>query len=406
MVELQGIHLETTGLGDELDGARAFGGVGVGAQHLVATVDVDLHGAAIHEHAQVQLAGGQFGVGQWGGAVAAIAVGHGLTIHHHAADLAVISHVGVGTVLSGVNLQTRTLGSGGSQVDGHFDFHGLGVVGDDLLAIHVECDRTMVEGILAQAFHFGDRRGDHVAVIAKGDLARQGELATPAVILHGNRLHERAHPAIDDLTAVHIEGLRGVVVVAAIPQAELGFRLEFAARLPRADHVAGVADVAVHEAAGLGPHGGEANDPLLVAVLVFDGEEVGAFEHEHIRIRVLEEHALVFPADHVLGGEQPHLAALVRRGDTEGHVPDVAGLPDLRVAVVVVDLVGRAVDDHALLGGGGELVIVRQRGHLHLPVAAGVVVAVGPTVAGVVEAKVSVVVDDGRTGEHAVLLLL
>ena len=71
MVELQGIHLETTGLGDELDGARAFGGVGVGAQHLVATVDVDLHGAAIHEHAQVQLAGGQFGVGQWGGAVAA-----------------------------------------------------------------------------------------------------------------------------------------------------------------------------------------------------------------------------------------------------------------------------------------------------------------------------------------------
>mgnify|MGYP000258139741 CR=1 FL=1 len=115
----------------------------------------------------------------------------------------------------------------------------LGVIGDDLLAIHVECDRTMVEGILAQAFHFGDRRGDHVAVIAKGDLARQGELATPAVILHGNRLHERAHPAIDDLTAVHIEGLRGVVVVAAIPQAELGFRLEFAARLPRADHVAG-----------------------------------------------------------------------------------------------------------------------------------------------------------------------
>ena len=62
VVELQGIHLETTGLGDELDGARAFGGVGVGAQHLVATVDVDLHGAAIHEHAQVQLAGGQFGV--------------------------------------------------------------------------------------------------------------------------------------------------------------------------------------------------------------------------------------------------------------------------------------------------------------------------------------------------------
>ena len=130
MVELQGIHLETTGLGDELDGARAFGGVGVGAQHLVATVDVDLHGAAIHEHAQVQLAGGQFGVGQWGGAVAAIAVGHGLTIHHHAADLVVISHVGVGTVLSGVNLQTRTLGSGGSQVDGHFDFHGLGVIGE------------------------------------------------------------------------------------------------------------------------------------------------------------------------------------------------------------------------------------------------------------------------------------
>ena len=53
VVELQGIHLETTGLGDELDGARAFGGVGVGAQHLVATVDVDLHGAAIHEHTQV-----------------------------------------------------------------------------------------------------------------------------------------------------------------------------------------------------------------------------------------------------------------------------------------------------------------------------------------------------------------
>ena len=121
---------------------------------------------------------------------------------------------------------------------------------------------------------------------------------------------------------------------------------------------------------------------------------------------MLEEHALVFPADHVLGGEQPHLAALVRRGDTEGHVPGVAGLPDLRVAVVVVDLVGRAVDDHALLGGGGELVIVRQRGHLHLPVAAGVVVAVGPTVAGVVEAKVAVVVDDGGTGEHAVLLML
>ena len=127
-----------------------------------------------------------------------------------------------------------------------------------------------------------------VAVRAQRDLTRQGQVAAPAVVFHADRRDERAHPAVDDLALAVVEGLRSIVVVAAIPQAELGFRLEGLARRPRADHVAGIVDVAVHEAAGLGTHGGEADDPLLVALCVANGEEVGAFEHEYVRIRVFE----------------------------------------------------------------------------------------------------------------------
>ena len=121
---------------------------------------------------------------------------------------------------------------------------------------------------------------------------------------------------------------------------------------------------------------------------------------------MLEQHLLIGPLDHVVGGEQPHLAALLGRGDTEGHVPLVAGLPDLRVAVVVVHLVGRAINDHTALSGAGQLIVVWFGEHLYLPVAAGVVLAVGPTVAGVVELELAVIADHGGTGEHAVLLLL
>ena len=193
--------------------------------------------------------------------------------------------------------------------------------------------------------------------------------------------------------------------MAPVPQAEFGFGLEPAARLPGADHVAGVVLVAVHEPVRLGTHGGEADDPLLVAVLVLEREEVGAFEHEHVRVGVLEQHGLERPLDHVLGGVQPHLAALVGGGDAVDHVPGIAGLPDLRVAEVPVDLLARAVDDHAELGDMRDLVIVRHGHQLHLPFAAGVVHAVGPAVAGVVEAELAVVADDGRAGEHAVLFL-
>ena len=120
---------------------------------------------------------------------------------------------------------------------------------------------------------------------------------------------------------------------------------------------------------------------------------------------MFEQHTLVGPTNHVIGGEQPHLAALFYGGDTEGHVPLVAGLPDLRVAVVVVDLIERAIDDHAALGGAGQLVVVWFGDHLHLPVAAGVVLAVGPTVAGVVELELAVIADHCGTGEHAVFFL-
>ena len=91
--------------------------------------------------------------------------------------------------------------------------------------------------------------------------------------------------------------------MAAIPQAELGFRLERLARRPRADHVAGVGNVAVHKAGSLGAHGREADNPLLVAFGVLDREEVRAFKHEDVRIRVFEQHALVGPTNHVVGGE-------------------------------------------------------------------------------------------------------
>ena len=83
---------------------------------------------------------------------------------------------------------------------------------------------------------------------------------------------------------------------------------------------------------------------------------------------MLEQHLLIGPLDHVVGGEQPHLAALLGRGDTEGHVPLVAGLPDLRVAVVVVHLVGRAINDHTALSGAGQLIVVWFGEHLHLPI--------------------------------------
>ena len=66
---------------------------------------------------------------------------------------------------------------------------------------------------------------------------------------------------------------------------------------------------------------------------------------------------------------------------------------------MVIHLVGRAVDDHAALGGAGQLVVVGFGEHLHLPVAAGVVVAVGPTVAGVVELELAIVADYRGTGE-------
>ena len=89
-----------------------------------------------------------------------------------------------------------------------------------------------IDGILAQAFHFGHRRGVQVAVGAQRDLTRQGEVAAPAVVLHRNRLDERAHPTVDDLTLAVVERLRRVVIVAAIPQTELGFRLELLARSP------------------------------------------------------------------------------------------------------------------------------------------------------------------------------
>ena len=244
-----------------------------------------------------------------------------------------------------------------------------------------------------------------IAVGAQGDLTRKGQVAAPAVILHRNRLNERAHPAVYDLALAIVEGLRSVIVVAAIPQAKLGFRLERLARGPRADHVAGVGNVAVHETGGLCAHGGEADDPLLIALGVLDREEVRAFKHEDVRIRVFEQHTLVGPTNHVIGGEQPHLAALFCGGDTEGHVPLVSGLPHLRVTVVVVDLIERAIDDHAALGGAGQLVVVWFGDHLHLPVAAGVVDAVGPAVAGVVELELAVIADHCGTGEHAVLFL-
>ena len=244
-----------------------------------------------------------------------------------------------------------------------------------------------------------------IAVGAQGDLTRKGQVAAPAVILHRNRLNERAHPAVYDLALAIVEGLRSVIVVAAIPQTELGFRLERLARGPRADHVAGVGNVAVHETGGLCAHGGEADDPLLIALGVLDREEVRAFKHEDVRIRVFEQHTLVGPTNHVIGGEQPHLAALFYGGDTEGHVPLVSGLPYLRVTVVVVDLIERAIDDHAALGGAGQLVVVWFGDHLHLPVAAGVVDAVGPAVAGVVELELAVIADHCGTGEHAVLFL-
>ena len=91
---------------------------------------------------------------------------------------------------------------------------------------------------------------------------------------------------------------------------------------------------------------------------------------------------------------------------TEGHVPGVAGFPHFRVAIVVRDAVERAIDDHAALGGVGELVVVGLGEHLHLPVAIGVVVPVGPTMPGVVEAQLAVIANHCRTGEHAVFLLL
>ena len=193
--------------------------------------------------------------------------------------------------------------------------------------------------------------------------------------------------------------------MAAIPQTELGFRLECLSRSPRANHVAGVGNVAVHKAGSLGTHGGEADNPLLVAFDVLDREEVRALKHKHVRIRMLEQHLLIGPLDHVIGGEQPHLAALLGRGDTEGHVPLVAGLPDLRVAVVVVHLVGRAINDHTALSGAGQLIVVWFGEHLHLPVAAGVVLAVGPTVAGVVEPELAIVADHCGAREDAVLFL-
>ena len=244
-----------------------------------------------------------------------------------------------------------------------------------------------------------------IAVGTQRDLTRKGHVAAPAVILHRNRLNERTHPAVYDLAFAVVERLRSVIIVAAIPQAELGFRLECLTRSPRADHVAGVGNVAVHKAGSLGAHGGEADNPLLVAFGVLDREEVRAFKHEDVRIRVFEQHALVGPTNHVVGGEQPHLAALFSGGNTEGHVPLVAGLPHLRITVVVIDLVERAVDDHAALGGAGQLVVIRLGDHLHLPVAASVVDAVGPTVAGVVELEFAVVADYCGTGEYAVLLL-
>jgi hypothetical protein len=63
------------------------------------------------------------------------------------------------------------------------------------------------------------------------DLARQGQLSAPAVVLHGDRLDEGAHPPVHDMPPVRVERLRRVEIVAAVPRAELGFRLKLAVLL-------------------------------------------------------------------------------------------------------------------------------------------------------------------------------
>ena len=110
------------------------------------------------------------------------------------------------------------------------------------------------------------------------------------------------------------------------------------------------------------------------------------------------------PTNHVIGGEQPYLAALFYGGDTEGHVPLVSGLPYLP---------GHG-SGGSTLSSGQSMIMPRLVALVSSSLSGsaiictcqsppGVVDAVGPAVAGVVELELAVIADHCGTGEHAVL---
>ena len=68
-------------------------------------------------------------------------------------------------------------------------------------------------------------------MVHAADLVVVGDVRRGVVVLHGDRLDEGAHPPVHDLPPVRVERLRRVEIVAAVPRAELGFRLELAVLL-------------------------------------------------------------------------------------------------------------------------------------------------------------------------------